>query len=69
MGTAYTDFEAITKSLSKWLIIYSTTKLQLEKKYRNIENETSDDEVILDLESKTEGGKRVVISIQSERDQ
>ncbi len=64
-----TDFEAITKSLSKWLIIYSTTKLQLEKKYRNIENETSDDEVILDLESKTEGGKRVVISIQSERDQ
>jgi 5-methylcytosine-specific restriction protein B len=33
------DFEKITQNLFKWLRIRATAKLQLEEKYRNLENE------------------------------
>jgi 5-methylcytosine-specific restriction endonuclease McrA len=68
------DYENILSQLLLWLRLRVKTKLQLEEKYRNIEDRTSEDESDLDfdnvgdIESRTEGGKKVVISVKTERD-
>lgn len=68
------DYEYILSQLLLWLRLRVKTKLQLEEKYRNIEDRTSEDESDLDfdnvedIESRTEGGKKVVISVRTERD-
>jgi hypothetical protein len=62
------DFKAITSSIFKWIRIVTSAKIELEKKYRNELSQSPNEDFITDNESKTEGGKRVVISIKSERD-
>jgi 5-methylcytosine-specific restriction endonuclease McrA len=68
------DYDDILSQLLLWLRLRVITKLQLEDKYRNIEDRTSEDESELDfedvrdIESRTEGGKKVVISVRTERD-
>jgi hypothetical protein len=63
-----TDFDKIMKDFFKWIRISVSAKLELEKKYRNENQESANEEFINETLSKTEGGKKVVISIQSERD-
>lgn len=64
----------IIEQIFYWLKIRVRTKLQLEEKYRNIEDRSAENETDLDLddiqdiESRTEGGKKVVISFRTERD-
>jgi hypothetical protein len=62
------DFDKIIKDFFKWIRITVSAKLELEKKYRNDTNESPNEEFFYELPSKTEGGKKVVISLQSERD-
>lgn len=67
------NYEEILSQLLLWLRLRVKTKLQLEEKYRNIENRSFEDESdfdftdIGDIESRTEGGKKVVISVKAER--
>lgn len=60
------NYENVLNDILNWLRIRVKTKLLLEEKYRDIENETDDD--ILDVKTKTEGGLKVVISTKVERD-
>ncbi len=68
------NYAEIVEQIFFWLKIRVKTKLKLEDKYRNIEDRSSENETDLDLddvgdiESRTEGGKKVVISVRSERD-
>lgn len=62
------DFKAITSSIFKWVRIVTSAKIELEKKYRNELSESPNEDFISETESKTEGGKKVVISVKSERD-
>ena len=68
------NYDDILAQLLLWLRLRVKTKLQLEEKYRNIEDRTSENESDLnfddigDIESRTEGGKKVVISVKTERD-
>lgn len=59
------NYENILNDIFNWLRIRVKTKLKLEEKYRDIENETDDE--ILDIKTKTEGGLKVVISTRLER--
>jgi predicted restriction endonuclease len=64
----------IIEQIFYWLKIRVKTKLQLEEKYRNIEDRATETEANLDfenigdIESRTEGGKKVIISVRAERD-
>lgn len=60
------NYEKVLNDIFNWLRIRVKTKLLLEEKYRDIENETDDD--ILDINAKTEGGLKVIISTKVERD-
>lgn len=62
------NYSVIIDDILFWIDARTSTKLELEEKYRNIENQTfnSEDE-IGDIETKTEGGKKVVISVKAER--
>ena len=60
------NYEIVLNDIFRWLRIRIKTKLLLEQRYRDIENETELD--ILDIKTKTEGGKLVIISIKAERD-
>lgn len=68
------NYVDIIEQIFSWLKIRVKTKLQLEEKYRNVEDRATETETDLDLdnvgdiESKTEGGKKVVISVRAERD-
>jgi len=62
------DFKSITSSIFKWIRIVTSAKIELEKKYRNELSESPNEDFISETESKTEGGKKVVISVKSERD-
>lgn len=59
-------YEDVLDDIFKWLKIRIKTKLLLEEKYRDIENETDDN--ILDVKARTEGGLKVIISTRVERD-
>lgn len=61
-----TDYKLLLNDIFYWLKLRIKTKLKLEEKYRDIENESDDS--ILDIQSKTEGGMKVVISTKYERD-
>jgi predicted HNH restriction endonuclease len=69
------NYEDILSQLFLWLKIRVKTKLQLEEKYRKIEDRTHEDESnlnidnTLDIESRTEGGKKLIISARNERDE
>jgi 5-methylcytosine-specific restriction enzyme A len=68
------NYEDIIEQIFNWLKIRVKTKLQLEEKYRNIEDRATETEADLnldnvgDIESRTEGGKKVFISVRAERD-
>jgi len=62
------DFDKIVNDFFKWIRITVGAKLELEKKYRNEDQESANEEFISETPSKTEGGKKVVISTQYERD-
>lgn len=68
------NYSNIIEQIFSWLKIRVRTKLQLEEKYRNIEDRTTETETDLDfdtvgdIESRTEGGEKVVISVRAERD-
>lgn len=65
------NYLKIIEQILEWLKIQVKTKLQLEKKYRNIEDRANETDLDIDnfsdIESKTEGGKKVVISVKAER--
>lgn len=67
------DYDEILSHLLLWLRLRVKTKLQLEEKYRSIEDRSSEEESEIDfedvgdIESRTEGGKKVVISVRTER--
>lgn len=64
----------IVQQIFTWLEIRVNTKLQLEEKYRDIEDRAFENETdfeyddINEIESRTEGGIKVVISVKAERD-
>lgn len=68
------NYDDIIEQIFYWLKIRVKTKLYFEEKYRNIEDRSSENESELNIddigniESRTEGGEKVVISIRAERD-
>ncbi|MFZ4798751.1 MAG: hypothetical protein ACOYMA_14725, partial [Bacteroidia bacterium] len=58
------NYQKVLDDIFNWLRLRIKTKLRLEEKYRDIENE--DDQ--LDIRTKTEGGQKVTISTKVERD-
>ena len=68
------NYVDIIEQIFYWLKVRVKTKLQLEEKYRDIEDRATEIETDLDLdnvadiESRTEGGRKVVISVRTERD-
>ncbi len=68
------NFDNILTDIFNWVEIRLKTKLELESKYRNVENISNENESwidtgeVEDINSKTEGGKKVIISIKAERD-
>jgi predicted HNH restriction endonuclease len=68
------NYKSTIEEILFWLRLRVRAKLTLEEKYRGIEDRSSENEAevdfddIKDIESKTEGGKKVIISLQAERD-
>lgn len=62
------NFDLIISDILFWIDARTTIKLELEEKYRNVENQSFDtDDEVGEIEMKTEGGKKVVISVKAER--
>ncbi|WP_317897162.1 HNH endonuclease [Aurantibacillus circumpalustris] len=67
------NYKILLADILLWLKIRVRTKLTLEEKYRGVEDRSTENESevelddVLDIESKTEGGQKVVISMRAER--